>query len=71
MTPNSFWVHKEFKDVMCEVLRVYRVNPRYMKVKVRWWNRGFTGNPWIIDYKPQTLKIPYQTVKDWYPYAGS
>ncbi len=43
-----YLVHDSFKDVFIEVLRRYRF-PHYHKMRVRFWNLGFTNNPWIVD----------------------
>jgi hypothetical protein len=43
-----FYTHERFKDVFIEVLEVFSFGPEYVKLKVRWWNLGFTGHPWIV-----------------------
>lgn len=58
-----FYVHERFMDVFVEVLKVQYKGPKYMKIKVHWWNYGYDGsNTWCVDNKPQVLKIDN---KDW------
>lgn len=66
MKPGGFYVHKEFLDVMIEVLKMQDT-----QVEVLWWNRGYTGNPWLIDHRPQTLKIAKRDLKDWRLYDAN
>lgn len=57
-----FIVHENFKDVFFEVIKTQYQGPKYRKIRGRWWNLGFTGNPWLADIRPQTIKI---FEKDW------
>jgi hypothetical protein len=52
-----YYVHHKFKDVFIEVCKIQYTGPTYRKMKVRWWNIGFTGNPWCLDSRPQIIKI--------------
>lgn len=58
-------------DVFVEVLKTTYRGSKYRKIKVRWWNLGFTGNPWPLSCV-ETVTIQES---DWYrwklfdPYA--
>lgn len=40
--------HPKFRDVFIEIVKItYRDNKR-VKCKIRWWNKGCTGNPWLL-----------------------
>ena len=34
-------------DVLADIKIVYRDDKR-VKVKIAWWNKGYTGNPWSL-----------------------
>ncbi len=56
---NRFMVHDKAMDVFIEVLSDYKL-PSYRKVKVSWWNLGFSGQPWELF----TQRIEIQD-RDW------
>lgn len=62
-----FYVHEQSMDVFVEVLKVVYSGPRYMKIKVLWWNYGYDGtNPWCLSHHPQTIKVDNKKwISDW------
>lgn len=62
---NEFWTNDTFMDVFVQFLRVSYQDSKRIKVKVRWWNRGYTRNPWpLIDSK---IIIHKKDLKNWQP----
>lgn len=60
-----FMTHDSFKDVFIEVLKTQYRGLRYRKLRVRWWNLGFSDNPWLCFPEPQTIKIMESDWKRW------
>ena len=61
---KGFYMHKDAMDVCMEVVRIpYRDNKRY-RLKIRWWNLGYTGNPWLLDPMLFSLTI-FKTDAHW------
>lgn len=63
--PRNFYIHEAFKDVFIEVLRTSFIGPKYTKLKVRWWNSGQMGIPYLIDEQPQTITIVSEDMFKW------
>ena len=42
-----FWTHEKFMDVVADLTVVYQDSKR-IKVKISWWNKGYTGRPWPL-----------------------
>jgi hypothetical protein len=53
---GMFYRHEKMMDVFIEVIKTYQVDNKRSKVKVRWWNYGYVGEPWSIGIT-QTLDI--------------
>ncbi len=64
----KYLTHERFMDVFVEVLSEVYTGPKYRKLKVRWWNRSQTGNPFPLDIV-QTIKIPNEKWKEWRPFV--
>ncbi len=62
---RGFFTHDRFMDVFIEVLRVQYRGPKYTKLKIRWWNKSQSNNPFIIDYSSYTIKILHTDLKQW------
>lgn len=55
-------------DVFMEILKVQYIGPKYRKLTVRWWNVGFTKNPWVAS-DHETIKILNEDWNtDWMPF---
>lgn len=52
-----FLVHDKFKDVFIEVLQT-----KGHRTLIRWWNIGFSGNPWQVPVKQSKF---YTQEKQW------
>lgn len=67
----GFWMHVNSMDVCLEVCRVPYYDAKRVKVKGRWWNLGYTGNPWMISgMKLESLEIPTEQLKNWVFISG-
>lgn len=68
MTTNKFtkgyWTHKAFMDVFIKVLSVQYIGPKYTKLKVMWWNKSQTGNPFFLGIR-QVIKVRKEQYKNW------
>jgi len=43
-----FYMHKNAMDVCIEVLKVQYQDDKRIKLKVRWWNLGYAGEPYAL-----------------------
>lgn len=43
-----FYMHKNAMDVCIEVLKVQYQDDKRIKLKVRWWNLGYVGEPYTL-----------------------
>ena len=59
MIAEGFWVHNKTMDLCIEVLEV-----NGLKLKVRWWNLGYVGDPWPID-GTEYIEILPDGLKNW------
>lgn len=67
---KGFWKHTDSKDVFIEVLETHLMNDNKTEARIRWWNFGFTGKPWIIHKKLDTIIINNSDLKNWLPTDG-
>jgi hypothetical protein len=68
MKAKGYWVHQNSIDVFYQVLKVYRINPHYVKVKYQCWNKGFgTGQPWLCS-DILNAKVMIKDLKNWRRY---
>jgi hypothetical protein len=51
-------------DVFVEVTKVQYRGPKYLKVKVNWWNKGQSGSPFPLGVT-QTITINNDDLKYW------
>jgi hypothetical protein len=61
---KGFWTHQRFMDVFVEVTKVQYRGPKYLKVKVNWWNKGQSGSPFPLGVT-QTITINNDDLKYW------
>lgn len=62
----GFWMHENGMDCCIEVLRIQYSDQKRVKVKARWWNLGYTGNPWLIDPKIETIELKRADLPKWH-----
>lgn len=65
MFKTGYYRHKAFKDVYIEVLPGRYIGPKYSKLKINWWNLGFTGNPWRIFSRSDKITVYKEDYKSW------
>lgn len=65
MFSQGFWVNCNFMDVFVQILNVQEYNQDHTILNVIWWNRGQCGKPYIIDPRPQKIKIKRKYYNDW------
>lgn len=61
---KGFWLHERFMDVFIEVLRVQYRDAKRIRLRVRWWNRGASGNPFPIRMN-DPITIQTKDLKHW------
>lgn len=69
MKGKGFWVHENSMDMFVEVLAVYDVHPDYIKTKFRCWNKGYTGQPWMMLPKIFRGKVLKKDLPKWRRYV--
>lgn len=67
----GFWMHENAMDVCIEIIKVQYGDQKRTKFKVRWWNLGYTGNPWLIPYpdqfaRPSVLELQNKDFSKWH-----
>lgn len=65
---RGFYRHNQFKDVFIEIIKSQYQDAKRFKGRVRWWNLGFTGNPWIL-FPNEPIEINRKDMNDWKPYS--
>ena len=70
MYRRRFWMHENCLDVCIEVLKNWRFKPGVLTLKVRWWNLGYSGNPFMIPNESgmplvETIEIKVEDWKKW------
>jgi hypothetical protein len=63
---GEFYMHEYQKDVCIEVLSVEPSSKGIWDVTLHYWNLGYTGRPWKIDLKAQTVKIHDSSLDFWH-----
>lgn len=48
---QHYFMHSNALDVCIYVLKIQFNGPDYVKMKVDYYNLGYSGNPWIIERK--------------------
>lgn len=52
----GYWTHENFMDVVVQVHKTQYEDNKRSKLKVTWWNRGWSGKPWPL-YQNQPLEV--------------
>jgi hypothetical protein len=60
-----YLVHDKFMDVFFEVIKTTYRGPKYKKIKGRWWNLGFVGQPFPLGLGNQTITITHKDSQYW------
>lgn len=42
------YIHESAKDLFIQIMKIQYVSTNHLKVRVTWWNIGFTGEPWLV-----------------------
>lgn len=58
------WKHENCIDVFIEVIKVQYVDSKRAKLRVIWWNLGYTGNPWTLT-QAESLEIQAKDFPKW------
>lgn len=66
----GFWMHENGMDVCIEVKRVQYSDSKRLKLKVLWWNLGYSGNPFLIYYNEQKVEILKKDLHKWHGISG-
>ncbi len=71
---KGLWEHERFMDVFIEVVKVRYQDEKRARLKIIWWNKGWTGNPMpispieklhITDFNGwKQCKNPFRKVRD-------
>lgn len=56
-------MHKDCMDVCIEVGKSYRISSNRYSLKIRWWNLGYTQNPYPLTHNFSYCEIKNPT--DW------
>lgn len=62
---RGYYKHERSMDLVMEVLKTQYRDEKRIKVKVRWWNLGWTGNAWT--FGQEKLEIQVSDLKNWKP----
>lgn len=52
----KLYMHRNAMDLCIQVLKIQYRDSRRIKLKVRWWNLGYTGNPWPLEMERIEIK---------------
>lgn len=63
--PNDFIMNKKSMDICSEVLEISSLNDDSVTIKVRFWNLGYSGDPWILTGEFDSFDIKFTDVTDW------
>ena len=66
----GFWMHEDAMDVCIEVKRIQYSNTNKLVLKILWWNLGYSGNPFLLYYNPQTVTILRKDLHKWHGING-
>lgn len=59
------YMHEKCMDVFIEVVAVEYQDRYYTRLKVLWWNLGWTGECWVIDPEPESININSSEYENW------
>lgn len=63
---KGYYVHKNFMDVAIEVVKIQYRNDRRTKLKIRWYNRGWVGQPFeLYGMRPTTISVKHTDINNW------
>lgn len=62
----KFLMHENCLDACIEVLKMQYRDDKRIILKARWWTLGYTGNPWVLNYNFQTIKIKLSDWNKWH-----
>ena len=59
------WVHEDFMDVFIEVVKVQYADAKRIKLKIFWWNLGWTGSAMRIFPNSAPFEIKAKDFARW------
>lgn len=62
---KGFYVHDNTMDVFIEVTRMPYRDAKRVRLKVRWWNFGYVGKPYLISNSEQSITIAAEDIAKW------
>ncbi len=62
--------HPRFMDIYMEIVKVVYRDEKRVKAKVLWWNKGYTGNPWLLFDRPTVEEFPIEKWNEFIPYSS-
>lgn len=65
MFTPGFWSHEKFKDIFIEVLDAVK-HEDISVLKIRYWNHGQTGTPFLIRPDIDEIKVYCQQYHYWH-----
>lgn len=65
---TGFYKHNECKDVFIEVLKPQYQDSKRFKGRIRYWNLGFTGYPWVLKHN-EPVEITSDQYNNWQKYS--
>jgi hypothetical protein len=60
----GYYIHEAAMDVFIEILKPQYQDEKRFKGRVRYWNLGFTGNPWVIGFN-EPIEIQAKDFSKW------
>lgn len=58
-------MHESCFDAFLEVLEVPYQDDKRILIRARWWNLGYTGNPWCLGMGADTVEIARSDLTKW------
>lgn len=62
---SGFYMHENGMDCCLEIMRIQYSDSKRVIIKARWWNLGYSGNPWPIFPQFETVKIKAEDRPKW------
>jgi hypothetical protein len=59
-------MHEKSLDVCLEVVRIQYQDMKRMKIRGRWWNLGYSGEPFNLNNNLVTVEIQSKDFKAWH-----
>lgn len=63
MKQQKFYMHNKAKDIFIQPTFITSLPNGSLKLAVRIWNLGFTGNPWVVSIT--NINIKKNEISNW------